>query len=315
MPTVLPTPLPKSWIATLRMLAEYYVLVRPQIQLGVFPGHKNSRYCRKVLSEMFHLRLIGKTRRKVTFDEQRTGCPVYYLQQKGVFELVKATQDETFASASTARPRDDRLEHWIASSETHRKLRLAIVGQEYVDLPVFVNEWNKYRADGRDQYFLHVMLQQQPKLSCSPDAAFLLSVHGLTTAVYLESDLGTSYEAQVVARKHMGYHRLAESGLFRTRHFPDVTDTDFRVLLVTTDRWRRDRLVRHMKNCPGASRWRFAAVQDLTPESFLHECFMVDCEGEPKFLVKPPTGYTTLGLDVRRTPKATQANRNGAVVK
>jgi hypothetical protein len=279
--------------------------------MEAFPGHKNSRYSRKILSEMFHLGLIGKTRRKVTFDDQRTGCPVYFLKQKGILELVKASQDESFLSVSTARPRDDRLEHWIATSETHRKLRRAVGNQEYADLSVFVNEWNKYRTDGKDQYVLHVMLQQNPKISCSPDGAFVLSVSGLKSAVYLETDLGTSYEAQVVARKHMGYEQLAQSGLSRTRHFPDVTDTDFRVLMITTDRWRRDRLARHMKGKPGASRWRFAAVQDANPESMLHESFMVDCNREPQYLVKPPAGYTPLNINVVEKQAKTDIPRSG----
>ena len=288
-PSQIPIPLPPSWIVVLQSLAAYYVLVRPQIQMEVFPSHKSTRYCRKVLSQMSHAQLIGKTRRKVTFDDQRSGCPVYYLKQKGVFELVKATHDDTYRNASVTRPRDDRLEHWIATSETHRRLRLATNSQGYVAMPVFVNEWNKCRADGDDRYYLHVMLQDQPKkISCSPDGAFLLSVGGMKTAIYLESDLGTSYEAQVAARKHAGYDLLAQSNQFRTKHFPDATDPEFRVLMITTDRWRRDRLARHMKDHPGAQRWRFAAIQDCLPENILHEPVLIDCN--------MPVSYTHLTL-------------------
>ena len=295
----IPIPLPSSWVLILKSLATYYVLVRPQIQMEVFPGHKSTRYCRKVLSDMCHAQLIGKTRRKVTFDEQRSGCPVYFLKQKGIFELVKATQDDTYQNASVSRPRDDRLEHWIATSETHRRLRIATNSQSYVSLPVFVNEWNKYRTDGNDKYYLHVMIQEQPKkVSCSPDAAFVLSVDGMKTAVYLESDLGTSFEAQVAARKNAGYELLAQSGLFRSRHFPNVTDPDFRILMTTTDRWRRDRLARAMKDYPGAQRWRFAAVQDCQPENMLHEPVMIDCQMQAKCLVKPPENYQPRNIEV-----------------
>lgn len=298
-PTKIPIPLPQSWILILRSLAAYYVLVRPQIQQEVFPSHKSTRYCRKKLSEMCHAQLIGKSRRTITFDDQRSGCPVYFLKQKGVFELVKATRDDTYDNASVVRPREDRLDHWVATSETHRRLRLATNAQGYVTMPLFVNEWNKFRADGNDQYYLHAMLQEQPKkISCSPDGAFMLSVGGMKSVVYLESDLGTSFEAQVAARKHAGYELLAQSNQFRTRHFPEATDADFRVLMITTDRWRRDRLARHMQPHSGSQRWRFAAIQDFRPEHLLHEPIMVNAQLEPKCLVAPPNSYELQNLDV-----------------
>lgn len=300
MATLLPNPLPKSWIGVLRQLAAYTYLVRPQISKLEFPTHKDSRYCRKILSDMLHVKLIGKTRKKITYDELRSGCPVYWPTEYGIEVLAGAARDEIYLSASHQRPRDDRLEHWIRTSETHLVLDQAIAAQTFVDLPVWVNEWNKFRADGRNNYYLHVQFQEKPKKkSCSPDAAFLLSVAGLLQPVYLETDLNSSSPAQTIFRKEIGYETLWQSGKFRTQHFPQLEDhNDFIVLMITTDRWRRDRLARIAQDIEGGKRWRFAAVEDVRPETILHERIFINKDFETKRLVSPPKNYCPLNLDI-----------------
>lgn len=307
MKIILPNPLPRSWVGVLRVLAEYSYLVRPQMSALLYPNHKSSRYVRKILSAMIHAKLIGKTRRKITFDALRSGCPVYYLTEKGVEALAQATENTAYLAASCKIPRSDRLEHWISSSQTHIVLDTAVSRQSFVNVPLFIHEWNRYRADGHDQYYLHVQFQENPTpKSCSPDAAFLMVVEGLMQPVYIENDLNTSSPAQVVHRKAPGYDLLWQSGKFRTQHFPQLEDhNDFIILVVTTDRWRRDRLARIAKDVRGGHRWRFTAVIDVTPETILHERIMVDTDLDLKRLCAPPAEYAPLGIDVSLpVPKA-----------
>ena len=303
MATLLPNPLPRSWVQVLRRLAEYTYLVRPQISKLEFPTHKDSRYCRKILSEMLHVKLIGKTNKRITYDALRSGCPVYWPTEYGIEVLAGAAHDETYLSASHQRPRNDRLDHWVATSETHLVLDQAIAAQQYVDVPLWVNEWNKFRADGRNKFYLHVQFQEKPtKKSCSPDAAFLMNVEGLLQPVYVESDLNSSSPAQTVFRKEIGYDTLWTTGKFRTQHFPQLKDhNDFIVVMITTDRWRRDRLARVAKDIKGGYRWRFAAIGDVRPETILHERIFVNKDLETKRLVKPPEDYVAQNLDVSLT--------------
>ena len=92
-------------------------------------------------------------------------------------------------------------------------------------------------------------------------------------------------------------NKLWSSGLFRTRHFPQLEDhNDFVVLVVTTDRWRRDRLARIANDTKGAHRWRFAAMEDLKPEWMLHERILVNSKLEYKRLAKSPADYVSLGV-------------------
>ena len=293
MNTPLPNPLPTSWVGVLRSLAEYSYLVRPQLSQLLFAEHRSTRYCRKVLSDLGHHGMVAKTHRKITYDNTRSGCPVYYLTEKGIERLAEATEDVRYLKATRQPPRNDRLEHWCQSSEVHLTLDRAIAAQDYVQAPVWINEWNRCRADGHDQFYLHVQFQTEPtKLSCSPDGAFLLLVAGLLQPYYVETDLGSSSPPQVIHRKQKGYEMLAATDMHRTRHFPQLEPgVDFRILVVTTTRWRRDRMAAIARSVPGAHRWRFIAFEDLRPEWLLHERVLLDTEGELRRLVKPPTGY------------------------
>ena len=153
MSSVVPTPMPRSWLSALRALGEYSYLVRPQITQLSFSTHTSSRYTRKVLRDMIHDKLVGRTKRKITYDELRSGCPVYYLTQKGVEALAGATHNDNYLACTSQSPRADRLEHWVGSSDIHMRLDAAIATQTFVSAPIWVNEWNKFRADGRSQFF------------------------------------------------------------------------------------------------------------------------------------------------------------------
>jgi hypothetical protein len=311
----MPDSVPASYLRVLVALAEFYVLVRPQLQQLVFPTHKQSRFARKALNELARGALIGKTRRTITYDGNRAGCPVYFLTAEGRERLCEWTGCESYLAASVARPRDDRLEHWTAIAEWQLRMRAALDRQDCVLMPTWVNEWNKYRADaaGANEYFLHVQFAGEKKLSCSPDLAFVLETQGQSRAYYGEADLGSSSVEQVIARKHQGYDLLARTLMHRTRHFPEVTAEDCRVLVVTTSRWRRDRMAKLVVGKPGAHRWRFAAWEDFQPESLLHEPIWIDAHGQFVPLAAPPADYQPLAASYAR-PQRPIASKGHAMV-
>lgn len=296
-----------SAVRVLAALADYYVLVRPQLQRLAFPTHKQSRFARKVLSELVRGGLVAKSRRTITYAETRAGCPVYSLAPAGRDALCEATGDELYLAASVQRPREDRLEHWIAITEWRLRLDGALADQDRVVMPAWVNEWNKLRSDGPAEFFLHTQFAGDKKLSCSPDLAFVLQLGAVSQAYYGEADLGTSSVEQVIARKQQGYALLAATGAWRERHFPTATGDTFRVLVATTNRWRRDRMAKLVADTPAAAAWRFASWEDLRPETFLQEAVWIDSQGRFLPLATPPEGYRPLAASyaqVKRTPPA-----------
>ena len=294
----------KSWIAVLNLLARYYVLVRPQIQALAFPTNKHSRFCRKILNEMVRAGLIGRTRKCISYNETQVGCPVFWLHPQGRELLAEATQDESYLLANVKQPFEHRLEHWIAISEIQIRMDAAIEQQvePYAAMPTFLTEWNLYRPDASTtpEYFLHVQFPTADgnKMSCSPDGASILSAQNRFMAIYFEACRGSSSVGQVIGRKHRGYELLANTNMFRSRHFPNYQLSDFRVVVVTTNRWRRNQMARLMKDHKGWERWRFCTWEDFKPENILHEEFMIDCTRQPSSLMKPPPHYSLQGVDL-----------------
>lgn len=295
----MPAPLGRHCERILATLARYYVLVRPQIQALVFPHHKSGRATRTYLTRLVHGGFLGKTRH-VPYGPKFAPCPVYYLTGKGQQTLTDLEENSLYQYASTQVPRYDRVDHWVKISEIHLRVVQAIAAQRHAQLNTWINEWNHYREDGHHtgKYYLNTLLSKDPKLSCSPDAAFVLAVGEMSRPYYVEADRATSSPEHVIAQKFQGYDGLWRSGLFKERHFPEVTDNDFRVLVVTTHRGRRDQLAHAIKGKPGDFRWLFTTLEDFCPEHLLYEPVVVDCEKTPRRILVPPAGYAKQDVDI-----------------
>lgn len=279
----------------LRALAEYYLLVRRQVQRIIYPTHKQGRKTRDQLATLVREGFVGKSSALVPYLGSATGSPCYYLKDNGRRAVAEFYVDESLLLASIRPPRADRLLHWLGISENHLRVKLAIGAQHFVTLTTWVNEWNRYRPDASevDDYFLKVVFSENPPLSCSPDAAMVLEVCGVSKAFYFEVDRATSAEEQVAASKWRGYHELAARGWHRERHFPSVTADDFSVLVVTTTPWRRDRLAKAFAKYDGKERYLFCVQEALQPATFLHAPITINCQGVAAPLVKPPTAVDT----------------------
>lgn len=303
----MPAPLSRNCELILDLLARFYVLVRPQIQQLVFPGHKQSRATRTYLTRLFKAGYIGKARH-VPYGPKFAPCPVYYLTDKGKQYLTSADSNSLYQLCSTKIPRYDRVDHWVAISEIQIRMYLAVQAQDHAEMPVWLNEWNHYRADGHHdgQYFLHTVLSKDPPLSCSPDFGFVLGANNVSRPYYGEADRATSSPEHVIAQKQHGYDGLWRSGRFKEQHFPGVTDTDFRVIVVTTHPRRRDQLAKAIQGKKGEHRWLFVTDADFQSDRLLYEPVFMNSKQEPRRLLVPPAGYQT--LEVQLT-----ASRNKAI--
>ncbi|MCA9097739.1 MAG: replication-relaxation family protein, partial [Planctomycetaceae bacterium] len=170
-------PLTEFDILLLKALARYYVLTRDQLQRLCFPGHASGRTTRKRLLKLQQGGYVQKHRMPVAFPGTNNAAPVYYLTKPGVELLAMWYSDPQYLALNTRQPRPDHLNHWIAITETRMVIEQSIATQSEVTLDGWINEWetvDKSAAESK-QFTLRTQLSEDPPLSCSPDAAFLLS--------------------------------------------------------------------------------------------------------------------------------------------
>ncbi|MDB5392210.1 MAG: hypothetical protein JWM11_7856 [Planctomycetaceae bacterium] len=269
-------------------LVRYFILSRPQIQRLHFPEDANGRSSRRRLQMLVDLQLIN--RQHLLYAQPAGGSPasVYFPSRKGCELLFEKSRDERYLLTPTNAPIPHHINHWIAISETHIALNVALNSEPGVSVDDWINEWDICNKDERipeKRYRLYTLLKDQPKLICAPDAGFLLSMDGHKKAFYLEQDRNSSGVFQVASSKTKGYAVMAELNLHR-RHFPQATVNSFTVIMVAPTPKRRDALRHAMKEMPAANLWRFVAASDLTPAAFLYSPIFHPCEGDPVSLIK-----------------------------
>lgn len=277
-------------VAVLVALFRYYILSRIQLQVLCFPGDQSGRVARRRLLHLLELGLIARAVPQLVYPHQPQPAPAYYSTKKGLELLAEQFDDPNYLLGTTQSPQPNYLLHWLAVSDTHLKLDLALERQSLVRCPRWINEWDVANPQERDperRYRLFVLLQQQPRQVCAPDAGFLLEANGHRKAYYLEQDRNTSGVRQIAASKTPGYAQLAAQNL-QKRHFPDETVGEPQVLMIAPSASRRDALRKAIQEKPGANLWRFAAATDVTPETFLTEKVFYPCVGEPTSLLKIP---------------------------
>ncbi|MFN0196153.1 MAG: replication-relaxation family protein [Planctomycetaceae bacterium] len=276
-------------IRLLLMLSRYYVLTREQLQRLCFPDHATGRTTRKRLSKLQHAGFIHKHRLPVAFPGTNGAAPVYYLTKPGAELLASWFDDDSHLAVNTREPRGDRLNHWIAVNETRIVIEQAVSLQQAVTLDCWINEWETIDKEvaETERFTLHTQLSENPPLSCSPDAGFLLSLRGHRKVFYLERDLGTSSPKQIAARKTKGYAGLAETQGHR-RHFPETTTDSFGVLCITTNAYRCRQTAAEISQRARPDLWLFIDEHELKPETFLHGAITWNHHGERGPLVKLP---------------------------
>ena len=275
-------------IAVLAVLAKYYVLCRPQIQRLCFPQHRDGRSTRKHLSKLVRAGCAKKHTAMIPYPSNGSGCPCYYLTQRGAEILASYHDDRRYKAVNTKAPRADMLLHWLQCNETRLNIEEAVSVHPEIALPAWYSEWQTmFDEAGREQFYLHAVFRQNPPLSCSPDAAFLLEADGFRKVHYVEIDRNTSGVRSIAASKTPGYVELFNTQRYK-QHFPATNVDLFTVLMVTTHPTRRNRLAEAIADKPGAALWKFVTQDDITPDNFPYGAVFFNCKGEPKPLVKRP---------------------------
>lgn len=272
----------------LAAIARYYLLTREQIQSLCFPDQASGRATRRRLLRLRNAGYLTRHSVPVALPETNGAAPVYYTTKSGVEALASFFDDDRFLATNTRHPRADRLSHWVAINNTRLLLERAIAAQSDVELGGWFTEWETINKDAaeKDQFVLHTQLSETPPLSCSPDAAFLLTVSGASKVFYLEQDLGTSSPTQIAARKTKGYAAMLDRELHR-RHFPETTIGRFSILMVTNSAHRCRAIAEALRKRPHPEAWLLINQKELTAESILHSPIVYDTQAVTGPLVKP----------------------------
>lgn len=281
-------PLQPDDFKALAAIAKRYVLTRDQIHRICFDASLSGRAIRKRLQRLRTAGYLTKHSVPVALPETNGAAPVYYMTKTGCIALASYFDDERFIATNCRTPRADRLAHWIAINDTRIVIEQAIAMQSEVKLDGWITEWEVINKDASltNQFALHTQLSTEPPLSCSPDAAFVLSVRDVRKVFYLEQDQGTSSPKQIAVRKSKGYAGLAGRQLHK-KHFPDSNFDRFSVVVVTNSDYRCTATAQSMKKQLRPDLWLYINKRKLTPATFLHEPIVLNPAGELGPLIKP----------------------------
>ena len=271
-------------ILVLLAFARYGFLSRRQVQHLLFQ-HADDRIVRRCLARLVEKGLIR--RHSALGASVRDGglAPLYVLTAAGREYLAEETGDDSYLYKPIELPL--QLAHAMAVVEFHITFDAAIAAQTDVVLEAWHNEGDVINGNDLDpakHYRLHTKLSDKPRVSCSPDAAFLLNCEGRRSACYVEWERGDGHGGTgakwLAERKCPGYAGLAERQIY-LNHFRAAEIDGFHVLLVAPTGQRRDAIRRAFQQKDAAvfrtDLWRFAAHTDITPDTLLTKEIWYPC--------------------------------------
>ena len=271
----------------LESLAKYYVLSRSMIQEICFPHVRSARSVCERLRKLKNEGYISQASMEVVL-QGRNATPVYFPNKKTGETLAAIYDNPEFENIYTKPPSGRLLFHWLEISRMHVLVDNALELFGQLEMPTWYNEWEPINKDAlnRNQLFsLYTELQNQPPISCAPDAGFLLEFKGHRKVFYLEVDRGTDSMKRIAKKKPKGYAQMQNQNR-HMKHFPGATVPEFSVLFVTTTKYRRDELVRRAEDFEGKELWKFAWDGDVKPSSFFFDPIWHSVEQDRNSLVQ-----------------------------
>ena len=262
-------------IQALTMLAQYFMLNSRQLRQLCFHDDSTGRVTRRRMLKMSQDGLVRKRQLLVVNPRDGAASPVFHLTKIGREFLASHYDDESYLHKPVEPSQPQHLFHYVGVSDSHILMNQAIAQQSTIGLDCWVNEdefVNPDEADKTKRLKLLTQFQDNNKVVCAPDAAFMLSVNSHRAVMYVELDRDSFYHDRVAARKTPGYkkHLATRSHM---RHFPTATMNSFFVIFFcpTEKRARqlRDAFAKTNANDPALNIYRFGSFETLTPENVL----------------------------------------------
>lgn len=275
----------------LQALARYYLLDRRRVQKLAFPGDKDGRVTRRRLEALANAGYIRRHSMLVASSQDGPLAPVFLLTSKGCEYLAEKAGDNTYLYKPVDLPHALQLVHALAVADFHIMFDTAVAAQSEIVLEAWYNEADVVNASEPDAT-KHFRLRTKfdNKITCLPDAAFLLNHEGRRAAYYVELERGDGNRGtgsrQLVERKAPGYMELARQQIY-LKHFPD--SDGFRVLLVVPNERRRDAVRRAFQKKDAAEirtdLWRFVAHTDIKLDTLFNKEICYRCDEQPPELL------------------------------
>jgi hypothetical protein len=294
----------------IRFVAESGVTDTPRVRKRLFPADRDGSVTRRELSELASGALIHRHEHRVARRDSGAAPSIYYPAPAGLRALALHTGDMRWLRVCTQKPYKEHLEHFLGLGDVSVLVREAVASQGRVRLVDYFNEFDvinphAHRSEPHRRFKLYTLIQERPKrLVCCPDGAFALEVGaGFATRVvyYLELERGTSTPEDAAGEKSPGYAALAKEKL-HLRHFEGAID-DFRVLVLAPHAQWRDSLLKAFAEKQRPELYKFAALPEMTKDTFLFGEIWHAHGKKPHALVARPEGEAT--------PGATAAERGG----
>jgi len=281
-------------LTALELLLIFGYLVTGQIKRLVFPGDKDGSVARDRLRKLEAAGWIQRRRAEVANPLNSNTVPVWIITHAGICQLALLKDNPQLLNQHPPCTRTwQNFCHYVAVSDLMIKIHQAVDSQKLVALNGMFFEHtvvNPEVGDPDKRYKLYSIVSAPTaprKIICAPDAAFELQVGKFRCAYYLELERGTDTPPRIAAKKSSGYNGLFESKKWKL-HFPEAQQ--FRVICVLpTASWIKP-MLKAIKDKPSANLWMFMALDQLTPESFLHGLIVHTTQEAPRPLIRPPAG-------------------------
>lgn len=258
-------------LEVLKQLAKYYVLKRSMIQEMSFPKLRSPRALCERLRKLTKAGYCSVANMEVVLPGTGGAAPVYYPNKKTAETLAAVFGDPSYEKIYCKPPSTRMLFHWVEISRLHQFVDKANKASDRFKLHEWYNEWEPINKDENRNSERYSIYSEFEKVSCAPDAGFLLENRiGKQKVFYVEADRGTLSLKSVIKSKPRGYDRLFELQQ-HAKHFPQTDVAKFSILFVTTSEYRRDKLAKSADTFDPHGLWKFAWNRDVTPESFFVE--------------------------------------------
>ena len=222
--------------------------------------------CRQRMQELLQAGLV--TRLFVPTTDEQKGEMVYTLARTGALELARLTNISSLGLASVHKPSYLFLEHNLRISDFMCSLETAFQGSK-ARLLSWKSDRKLKTSRGRALRVPHPF-DMGEKIPVIPDGFFSLSIDGRIEYFFLEADRGTM-SIFAMKKKLLGYIQFYHRDLHKS--FFGVSS--FRVLIITTNPYRQDRLretLREIGYCQNMF-W-FALWGDISPSKILGKIWL-----------------------------------------
>ena len=274
-------------ISILALLAHLSVATAAQIRKQCFPNDHDGRLTRRRLQMLVAGGLLQKTRMEVVNPLSGMNAPVYFSARKALEFLSIHFEDASYLSRSSQRPQWQHLCHWVGLSDLHLLIDAAVARETVFTLDTWVNEYDEVRPDAtcpEERYRLYTLLTHKPRLVNASDYMFTLTAGEHTKVFFGEAEHGTTHPEKAAAEKSPGYAELSRRRAHR-RFCPKASEK-FVVLVTAPDPKWRAHLVKAFSTKQEPDLYRFAALTELTPETFFRGNVWHRCDGRVGPLIK-----------------------------